>query len=48
MDDDYFIYFPETERKLSIIMCEYGDNARNINYEKLKEYGDSLGTVYLQ
>lgn len=48
MNEDYFIYIPETGKKLSIIMCEYGDNARNINYEKLKEYGKPLGNIYLQ
>lgn len=48
MENKYFLYIPESSKKLSTIMCEYGENADNINYERLKEYGRPLGTVYLQ
>lgn len=48
MDSEYFLHIPQNSRKLNIIMCEYGESVHNVNYEKLKEYGESLGTVYLQ
>ncbi len=48
MDSGYFLHIPENSRKLNVIMCEYGESVHNINYEILKEYGESLGTVYLQ
>lgn len=48
MDSEYFLHIPQNSRRLNVIMCEYGESVHNINYEKLKEYGESLGTVYLQ
>ncbi|MBQ4571985.1 MAG: adaptor protein MecA [Clostridia bacterium] len=48
MDSEYFLHISQNSRKLNIIMCEYGESVHNVNYEKLKEYGESLGTVYLQ
>jgi negative regulator of genetic competence, sporulation and motility len=48
MNNEYFIFIPEMGRKLNIIMNEYGNNARNISYERLREYGTFLGNIYLQ
>jgi negative regulator of genetic competence, sporulation and motility len=48
MNNTYFIYIPKMEKKLSIIISEYGENNTQISYEKLKEYGRPLGNIYLQ
>ena len=48
MDNAYFVYIPKTEKKLSIIISEYGENDTRVSYEKLKEYGRPLGNIYLQ
>ncbi len=48
MNSEYYLHIPQNSRRLNVIMCEYGEGVHNINYEKLKEYGKSLGTVYLQ
>ena len=48
MNNTYFIYIPKMEKKLSIIISEYGENNTQISYGNLKEYARPLGNIYLQ
>lgn len=48
MNNEFFIYIPKTERKLNIIINEYGENDTQIGYERLKEYAQPMGNIYLQ
>lgn len=48
LESNYFLFIPESSERLNAVVCEYGENPKNINYERLKEYGKNLGNVYLQ
>ncbi len=48
MENEYFMVISDYDEKIKAVVCEYGDIYTNINYARLKEYGKSVGNVYLQ
>ncbi len=48
LKNNYYLYVPDDNKKLSHFAMEYGEKAENICHEWLIEHGKKLGKVYLQ
>ncbi len=48
MENSYYLFIPKTDSRISAVVSEFGIISRNTDYERLKEYGKSLGEIYLQ
>ena len=48
MQNKYFMVIPDFHDNLKPVIYEYGEIYPNIDYARLKEYGNLMGNVYLQ
>ncbi len=48
MENCFFLFIPKGNEKLNAAMSEFGTVFENADYERLREYGKSLGNIYLQ
>ncbi len=48
MENSFYLFIPKKSDRLNAIADEFGTISNEISYERLNEYGKSLGNVYLQ
>ncbi len=48
MGNRYYLFIPKMNDKLRAIAYEFGSISFDTHYERIREYGKSLGSVYLQ
>lgn len=48
MENNFYLFIPKSDDKINAVISEFGIISNNTDYERLKEYGKSLGEIYLQ
>ncbi len=48
MKNCFYLFIPKTNDRINAVVSEFGTASNNTDYERLKEYGKSLGEIYLQ